>query len=260
LITMGEMASSLAHELNQPLTAINNYCVGIIARVKSNRIDPPALEEALQKTARQAQRAAGIITRVRSFVKKSEPNRAACHVESIVEAALELADLELKKHNVRFEKRIEADLPELWVDRILIEQVLLNLIKNGAEAVDAAGRPYGKRQVRLAITKQEDAVLFAIADSGSGLAEGLAEKLFDSFYSTKAEGMGMGLNICRSIVEFHQGRLWAENDYNSGAISGCTFRFTLPLRQKELLSDTRDPPADFASTTQTLVALEERSS
>ncbi|MCX8006473.1 MAG: ATP-binding protein, partial [Burkholderiaceae bacterium] len=168
--------------------------MGIIARVRSNRIDGPALEEALQKTAHQAQRAAGIIRRIREFVKKSEPIRAPCRVEAIVEAALELADLELKKHNVRFERRIEPGLPELHVDRILIEQVLLNLIKNGAEAVDAAGRPYGQRWVRLAIRRCEDCewpqLLFEVRDSGPGLPEGLSDKLFESFYSTKAEGLG----------------------------------------------------------------------
>jgi PAS domain S-box-containing protein len=233
LITMGEMASSLAHELNQPLTAINNYCVGIINRVKSNRMEPAALEEALQKTAKQAQRAAGIIKRIREFVKKSEPNRALCQIESVVDAALELADMELKKHNVRFEKRIQQGMPELWADRILIEQVLLNLIKNAAEAIDGSGRPYGKRLVRLKITRVPGSVQFEVRDSGPGLKDGMAEKLFESFYSTKAEGMGIGLNICRSIIEFHQGRLWAENDYNGTEVIGCIFRFTLPLQAGE---------------------------
>jgi hypothetical protein len=229
LITMGEMASSLAHELNQPLTAINNYCVGIINRIKGGNLPPQALQDALNKTANQAQRAAGIIVRIREFVKKSEPNRQPCRVEAIVDAALELADIELKKHNVRFERRIQPGIPLLFADRILIEQLLLNLVKNAAEAISAAGRPYGKRLVRLNISQQDDKVILEVRDSGPGLPPGLAERLFEPFFSTKAEGLGIGLNICRSIVEFHKGRLTAENDYNSGRVVGCIFRVTLPL-------------------------------
>jgi PAS domain S-box-containing protein len=230
LITMGEMASSLAHELNQPLTAINNYCVGIINRIKSGGMQPQALDDALTKTAKQAQRAAGIIKRIREFVKKSEPIRQPCRVEAIVEAALELADIELKKHNVRFERRIQPGVPTIYADPILIEQVLVNLIKNAAEAVAAAGRPYGRRMVRLLIEHDDDHVHFTVRDTGPGLPEGMLERLFEPFFSTKSEGLGIGLNICRSIIEFHQGRLTAQNDYNGGELAGCTFRFSLPLK------------------------------
>jgi PAS domain S-box-containing protein len=260
LITMGEMASSLAHELNQPLTAISNYCTGIINRIKAGSMQPAALDEALQKTAKQAQRAAGIIKRIREFVKKSEPNRQACKVEAIVDAALELADIELKKHSVRFEKNIERGLPIIDADPILIEQVLVNLIRNAAEAIDAAGRPYGKRLVKLTVARNTpelfpedglvtahgiapsddihrlDSLRFEVRDTGHGLKPGLSERLFEPFFTTKAEGLGIGLNICRSIIEFHQGRLWAQNVYNSSEVSGCVFGFTLPMKAPAQLS------------------------
>jgi PAS domain S-box-containing protein len=253
LITMGEMASSLAHELNQPLTAISNYCTGIINRIKAGSMQPAALDEALQKTAKQAQRAAGIIKRIREFVKKSEPNRQSCNVEAIVDAAYELADIELKKHSVRFEKQIERGLPRIDADPILIEQVLVNLIRNAAEAIDAAGRPYGKRMVKLIVARdmpelfpdqdivassghqdtdsarRANSIRFEVRDTGPGLKAGLSERLFEPFFTTKAEGMGIGLNICRSIIEFHQGRLWAQNVYNSADVVGCVFGFTLPM-------------------------------
>jgi len=233
LITMGEMASSVAHELNQPLTAISNYCSGMVSRIESGQISTEALLGALQKTAHQAQRAGQIIHRIRAFVKKSEPNRQLSDVTSMVNEAVELADIELRRHNVRLTHYVAARLPPVMADTILIEQVLVNLMKNSAESIQQAHRPVANRSVELRVVpKQIDdrqVVEFTVQDTGRGLAPEVLERLFEAFFSTKSEGMGIGLNLCRSIVESHSGRMHAENLYNGPDVTGCRFSFWLPL-------------------------------
>lgn len=233
LITMGEMASSVAHELNQPLTAITNYCNGMVSRIKGRQISEDDLLAALEKTARQAQRAGQIIQRIRSFVKRSEPNRTLSEVAPMVAEAVELADIELRRRNVRLSHYVAARMPRLWVDPILIEQVLVNLLKNAAEAIDQARRPSARRSVELRVgPKVRDAqpvVEFSVADTGQGLAPEVMERLYEAFFSTKAEGMGIGLNLCRTIVESHQGRLEGENIYNGTEVVGCRFTFWIPV-------------------------------
>ncbi|HRM00461.1 MAG TPA: PAS domain S-box protein [Acidovorax sp.] len=233
LITMGEMASSVAHELNQPLTAISNYCSGMVSRIQSGQLTEEALLTALQKTAHQAQRAGQIIQRIRAFVKKSEPNRTLADVHSMVDEAVELADIELRRHNVRLTHYVAARLPPVMADTILIEQVLVNLMKNGAESIQHANRPAAGRSVELRVVPRQvddqQGVEFSVQDTGKGLPPEVLERLFEAFFSTKEEGMGMGLNLCRSIVESHQGRMQAENLYNGPEVIGCRFSFWLPL-------------------------------
>jgi PAS domain S-box-containing protein len=236
LITMGEMASSVAHELNQPLTAINNYCNGMVSRIKGNQINEEDLLAALEKTAKQAQRAGQIIQRIRSFVKRSEPNRTLSDIGSMVDEAVELAEIELRRRNVRLTHTVASKLPQLLVDPILIEQVLVNLMKNAAESVDSAHRSSAHRSVELHVMPkhlegQGSVVEFTVTDTGKGLAPEVVQRLYEAFFSTKAEGMGIGLNLCRSIVESHQGRMQAENLYNGAEISGCKFSFWLPMPQ-----------------------------
>jgi PAS domain S-box-containing protein len=233
LITMGEMASSVAHELNQPLTAISNYCTGMISRIQSQQMNEQDMLSALEKTARQAQRAGQIIQRIRSFVKRSAPNRMESEVGQIVAEALELAEIELRRRHVRLSHEITPHLPKLMVDPILIEQVLVNLLKNAAESIDNAQPPSNRRSVELRVSLKQidgvgDAVEFSVTDSGKGLAPEVMQRLFEAFFSTKVEGMGIGLNLCRSIVESHQGRMQAENLYNGADVIGCRFSFWLP--------------------------------
>ncbi len=235
LITMGEMASSVAHELNQPLTAISNYCTGMVSRIQAKQINEEEMLAALEKTARQAQRAGQIIHRIRSFVKRSAPNRTSSEVSHLVSEALELAEIELRRRNVRLTHYLAARLPKIMVDPILIEQVLVNLLKNAAESIDSAKRPSNRRSVELrAVPKQMEgigeAVEFTVTDTGQGLAPEVMQRLFEAFFSTKAEGMGIGLNLCRSIVESHQGRMHAENLYNGTDVVGCRFSFWLPCQ------------------------------
>ncbi|MDD3935898.1 PAS domain-containing sensor histidine kinase [Rhodoferax sp.] len=243
LITMGEMASSVAHELNQPLTAINNYCNGMVSRIRSNQISQDELLGALEKTAKQAHRAGQIIHRIRSFVKRSEPNRTISNVETMVAEAVELAEIELRRRNVKLNQYLVPKLPKLMVDPILIEQVLLNLLKNAAESVDAAQRPTEQRIVKLRVVQSyvndKPVVEFMVIDSGAGIAPDAMERLYEAFYSTKADGMGIGLSLCRSIVESHLGRMKAENLYNGEVVTGCCFTFWIPIAEPQPTAPTK---------------------
>ena len=223
LVTMGEMASTLAHELNQPLAAISNYAMGCVKRLETGDYRQSDLLGAMQKASFQAERAGKIIRRIRDFVRKSEPRRAAVSIEEVVEDALGFAEIDARKGAVRIRKDIAPDLPAVYADRIMIEQVVLNLVKNGIDAmVDVPG---AQRQLTLSAHPINGMVEVAVADRGHGIREEDAERLFTPFFTTKAEGMGMGLNICRSIIEFHDGRLWTEANPDGGTV----FRFTLPM-------------------------------
>jgi PAS domain S-box-containing protein len=234
LVTMGEMASSVAHELNQPLTAITNYCNGMLSRVKAGSIGEADLVAALDKTSRQAQRAGQIIHRIRQFVKRSEPQRQDARAADIVEDAVELAGIELRRRNVSIHTYVAQHLPMLSVDPILIEQVLLNLLKNAAEAIDNAQLPSARRNIELRVLPRHDPdrggmIEFTVTDSGPGLKDVVIARLYEAFFSTKPDGLGIGLSLCRSIVESHQGRIRAENLYNGASVVGCRFTFTLPV-------------------------------
>jgi hypothetical protein len=232
LITMGEMASSVAHELNQPLTAISNYCTGMVSRIKGKQISEEELLTALEKTSRQAQRAGQIIQRIRSFVKRSETNKLMSHIAPIVTEAVELADIELRRRRVQLSLYMSDRLSSILVDPILIEQVLINLLKNAAEAIEHANRPLDQRKVELQIVPKiieaQPVVEFSVTDSGVGMSQEVMSRVFEAFYTTKKEGMGIGLNLCRTIIESHQGRMQAENIYNGKVIMGCRFSFWLP--------------------------------
>jgi PAS domain S-box-containing protein len=229
LISMGEMASSLAHELNQPLTAISNYTMGGAARLQQalDRNEPVPTKDLslmLEKTARQAERAGKVVRRIRDFVKRSEPDKQACNAQTIVEDALGLAELDAKRMQMQIQVKLQDDLPTLMADPILIEQVLLNLMKNGMESM-----LNGQNRILEVSAKATDQTIeICVADRGSGVSTSDRDKLFEPFFTTKADGMGMGLNICRTIVEFHQGRLTL-NDRVGG---GTEFVISLPINTK----------------------------
>jgi C4-dicarboxylate-specific signal transduction histidine kinase len=258
-MTMGEMASSVAHELNQPLTAISNYCSGMVSRVKSDAIAKDDLLAALRKTAHQAERAGQIIHRIRAFVKKSEPQRQPAHAREIVDDAVELAGIALRRRSVAIRAYVAHHLPVMMVDPILIEQVVLNLLKNAAEAIDAAQLPAARRTIELRVVPrhmpEEGGVIeFSVTDAGPGLPEEVINRLYEAFFSTKSDGLGIGLSLCRSIVESHQGRMRAQNLYNGDAITGCRFSFTLPVEITPRLEADRavaGPPSPSALSSST---------
>ncbi len=220
LVTMGEMASTLAHELNQPLSAIASYTTGCLNLLEQGEIDPPALREAMEKSAHQAQRAGRIIRRVHEFVKKRESRLAACAINEVIEDAQGLIEADARKRGVRVTLELGKRLPELLADRVMIEQVLLNLMRNGMDAM--AQTPSNERELLVSSQIEGQGVRVSVADRGPGIAPEVAAHLYEPFFTTKSEGMGMGLNICRSIVEFHQGRLWHEARLGGGTVFHLT--------------------------------------
>ena len=224
LITMGEMASTLAHELNQPLSAIASYATGCLNRLGADNFTPQELQPPLSKLVVQAQRAGQIIRRVHDFVRKSEPRVQVCSLPQVLADAISFVDPDAKKHGVTV--ILDKQVPEALVDgdHVMLEQVVLNLTRNGVEAM--VGLPSKLRRLEVTLSAQGDNALVSVRDHGAGIAPEVRENLFQPFFTTEDEGMGMGLNICRSIIEFHRGRLWFEPHPQGGSV----FVFSLPLR------------------------------
>jgi two-component system sensor kinase FixL len=232
LTAMGEMASTLAHELNQPLTAITNYLKGsrrLLDSPEGPRLAP--LRDALEKAAEQALRAGQVIRRLREFVARGESERRVESISRLAEEASALALVGAKEASVRVTYHFDADADRVIVDKVQIQQVLLNLFRNAVEAM--AGAP--RRELLVATAPGDPAMVeVSVADTGSGIAPDFAERLFHPFATTKAHGMGVGLSICRTIVEAHGGRIWAEPNPGGGTV----FRFT--LRRVDGVEDDHD--------------------
>jgi len=227
LSAMGEMASALAHELNQPLAAVSNYMKGS-RRLLASSSDPNAarIEAALDKAAEQALRAGQIIRRLRDFVARGESERSVESISRLVEesSALGLIGARERGISLRFELDPASDL--VLGDRVQIQQVLVNLFRNAAEAMAESA----KRELMVSNARVPgDMVEIVVSDTGPGLDETVLSNLFQPFYSTKEAGMGVGLSISRNIIEAHGGRMRAEPNSSGGA----TFRFTLPAAPRE---------------------------
>jgi two-component system sensor histidine kinase DctS len=226
LVTMGEMASSLAHELNQPLAAIASYTTGCINLIDSGHGSANELKPALTKCAEQAQRAGRIIRRIYEFARRAEPKSEPCDLSGLLDEIIALAEPDARRQQIHLVRETPAILPQLQGDRVLLAQALLNLIRNGIDAM--RDMPAGRRTLTVAAGADARTVHLSVADQGTGIAAEMLPHLFEPFHTTKAEGMGMGLNICRSVVEAHRGRLWHEP--RSGG--GCIFHIDLPLREE----------------------------
>jgi signal transduction histidine kinase len=229
------MASSLAHELNQPLTAINNYSQGVLNRLQKGALPSEELLPALEKTSSQAQRAGKIIRRIREFVKRSEPRRRSALAARVIEDAIGFAEIEAAKKRIAIVATVDPALPPLYADPILIEQVLLNLLKNAVDAMDHA--LIRRIDVTAGFAAEPGLAEIAVIDRGSGIPEEHLANLFTPFFSTKSEGMGMGLNICRSIIEFHQGRFLVGR--NPEPTGGTVMRFTIELAGGSAIAENR---------------------
>jgi PAS domain S-box-containing protein len=223
VMTMGELASSIAHEVNQPLAAL---VTDANAGLRWLAGKPPDLEEAracLRRIIRDGNRAGDVITRLRSLVKKSAPAKARLDLNDTIQEVLLITEPEARRHRVFVRTELAAALPPVRGDRVQLQQVILNLVMNGIEAMkEVTDRP---RELLIRSRPEESSrVLVAVQDRGIGLDEQSLERVFEAFYTTKPEGLGMGLSISRSIIEAHGGRLWpvAHSDY------GATFQFTLP--------------------------------
>jgi len=234
LSNMGEMASSIAHEINQPLTAISNYCNGILERAKQEHqpINPIILQ-ALEKASYQALKAGDIIKRLRNFVSKSQPKKNFEDIKSLALEAIALVNFSNNQNNIKLNLDIKENLPDILIDKVLIEQVLVNLLRNAIEAnilFNQINNTSSTVTLKIFLLCHETELLHKylhiyVIDEGVGISADIKDKIFDAFFTTKNDGMGMGLNICRSIIENHQGTLNVENNPQKG----CTFKIILPL-------------------------------
>jgi two-component system, LuxR family, sensor histidine kinase DctS len=232
LASMGELASTLAHELNQPLAAISSYMAGAINLIGSGNTNPGLLMPALEKAKTQAQRAGHIIRSVHEFVKRREPSRQPVSINQLIDSLIPLIELQAHQFFVAIQTSIDNQLPLILADRVMLEQVLLNLTRNAIEAMQHV--PSERRMLHIVAALEEAAadetgaspqVMVSVIDQGHGIPPEVAARLFSPFFSTKEEGMGIGLKICRTTIEFHGGTL----TYHDNPAGGTIFRFTLPV-------------------------------
>ena len=222
LTAMGEMASALAHELNQPLSAIASYLRGCRRLLdKNDPADRSRLSEALDKAADQAIRAGEVIQRLRQFVGRGESEKRLERLPALMEEASALALIGARELGVRVTMNFDPACEMALVDRVQIQQVAINLMRNAVDAMREAPR----RELHLDVSPADEGFIeVAVSDTGSGIGEETLQRLFEPFVTTKKEGMGVGLSICKTIVELHGGAIWARNNPTGGA----TFAFTLP--------------------------------
>src|SRR5580700_733884 len=222
LTTMGELAASIAHEVNQPLTAVTNNSNACLRLLAAGDLQPEVLRRVLEEIVADATRASAVVSRIRGFIKKAPAEKNKLNMNEVIQEVLTLADRELSENRVRLDRQLTGALPFVLADRVQMQQVLLNLIMNGIEAMaEVTNRPRSLcMQSRI---DESGDILVAVRDSGTGLESG-ADRVFTPFFTTKANGMGMGLSISRSLVESHGGRLWAAPNVPHGAV----FYFTLP--------------------------------
>jgi len=224
--SMGEMAAGIAHELNQPLTAILNYTSGCLRLLQKNNGDREALREAIVKAGNDARRAADIIRSLREFIKREDLRQKDIPIRDCIEPALELLRSRLKQQQIAVAVRIAPDVSMIHADRIQIEQVVVNLLLNAIDALQGAGEGTADKKIIVDVARFDARyIAVAISDTGPRLAADVVEHLFDPFFTTKAEGMGMGLSISRSIIESHGGTI----EYLLNQQQLPTIRFTLPI-------------------------------
>ena len=221
---MGEMAASIAHEINQPLTVIVNRTSAARRRIEAGNVDPDRLIESLDKVNEQAHRAGEVIRGLRGLVKRRHGERVLADINALVQDCSKLAEVDASLHDAIIDLELAPFLKPTVVDSVQIQQVILNLVRNAIDAIDATGNRDGVVVVRTR-SVDADLVEVAVIDNGAGVSEEEATHLFQPFFTTKREGMGMGLSISQSIITAHDGRLWFERN----AEGGTTFRFTLPI-------------------------------
>lgn len=225
LITVGEMATSLAHELNQPLAAITNYCRGCVTLMEEGKGEPDTLLDPMRNATAQALRASKIVARIRTYLRRNEATLDPQDLREIVTETAGLAELDAQTRGISIHVEPHPVLPPILGDRIMIQQVILNLIRNAIDAM--RGSPAQAQLLTVSFTVNSPFVETRVIDHGPGIPKENREKIFEPFFTTKPDGMGMGLNICRSVIEFHGGRLWVSANPEGGAI----FHFTLPYEK-----------------------------
>jgi signal transduction histidine kinase len=224
VVVMGEMATSLAHELNQPLTVISGCAQMCLDKLTSKAAKPQALRDPVEQIAEQAQRANDIIRRVRGFIAKGDEERGRIDVNGVIHDLLNLLQSDAREHESALEFEVTEALPPVWADTIQIQQVVLNLAHNAFEAM-AESKPARRCLTIRTSALADGTVEVAVGDTGRGISAAVLDQVFEPFYTTKPSGLGMGLAISRSIIEGHGGRLWATSDGENGTV----FRFVLPV-------------------------------
>ena len=223
--TAGEMSAALAHEITQPLGAIENYALAARRRMGEDSPDLARVADLLDKVIGQATRAGDVVTRMRGMVQRHELEPKEIDVARAVRECVDMVKMDCELRDIRVEVKPSDALPVVVVDEIHLQQVILNLLRNAMEAVELP-RPGVSREIAVEIGLDGvDAVSVQVADRGAGIAEGDLERVFESFYSTKPSGLGIGLAICRKLIEAHGGALWASHNPGGGAV----FQFTLPV-------------------------------
>ena len=234
LSTMGEMATGIAHELNQPLSAIANFARGCLRRLRSGEIEPGDLIEPLEEVCEQAERAGEVMRHVRDFVRKRETRMTAVDINLVARSAVKLTELETRQQHALVSLDLAPEQPRVWADSIMIEQVICNLLRNAVEAMAEAR--VVRREVLIRTCRLDDETIeVMVGDTGPGFDGDTINRIFDQFFSTKPDGIGMGLSISRSIVESHGGSLRAE----SRAGGGAALRFTLRAIGRTLATNER---------------------
>jgi two-component system sensor kinase FixL len=226
--TLGELSSSLAHELTHPLASILSNAQAAQRFLAGDDVDLKEVSEILNDIVTEDERAGEVIHRLRSLLKKGEPQKYCdVNLNEVVQDVLKLVRNDLINQNVTAETDLAQNLPSIIGDRVQLQQVLLNLVLNACEAMaDCAS---SERQLFIASKLEKSAVQVSVTDRGGGIPEKKIEQVFERFFTTKKEGMGLGLSICRSIIDAHEGKIWATNNADCGA----TFYFSLPIDRQE---------------------------
>jgi C4-dicarboxylate-specific signal transduction histidine kinase len=226
--TIGQLTASIVHDVNQPIAGVIASAQAALRWLSKQQPDLGAACRSIERAIRDADRAGGVVARVRDLIRQAPPHRDRVDVNEAIREVIELADGEAAKNGVAVHTQLTQDLPIIEVDRVGLQQVMLNLIINAVEAMSGGEGP---RELLVATDKAEsEGVLVAVRDSGPGLGPADPELAFEPFYTTKPGGLGVGLAICRSIVEAHRGRMWATSSFPRGTM----FQFTIPARSSDL--------------------------
>ncbi|MCW8847428.1 MAG: ATP-binding protein, partial [Sedimenticola sp.] len=226
LSTMGEMASGIAHEINQPLTAIATNAHACIRMLESNNGQTERVIDVLERIGAQAARAGEIIRHLRQFVKKEQPELSLIDINEVINEVITLLRTEIRKAGVRIDLELDKHIGAVLAQHVQIDQVILNLARNAIEAM--LDMPEGSRVLTISTQNQQDGyVKVTVSDTGPGLDASIVDQLFNPFVTTKSNGMGLGLSISQGIIEAHKGRIFVEPD----SLKGATFVFQLPTSQ-----------------------------
>jgi C4-dicarboxylate-specific signal transduction histidine kinase len=223
-LTVGELATSIAHEVNQPLAAIVTNAEACLRWLKAKPSNLQEVQDSLDLIVRDGNRASEVIYRIREFLKKDSKLSAELSMNEVVEEAIAMAQPELRKMGVAIRLELAPDLPTIWGDRIQLQQVILNLMMNGREAMAFVANDLRELTVFSQRSEEGPSIAVGVRDSGIGMDSRTMDRMFDAFYTTKPAGMGMGLSISRSIIEAHGGRIWA----TPNKVAGITVQFTVP--------------------------------